>query len=65
MEWLADNTGTIVVGGILLVVIIRIAVKVAGDLRHGKCTCGGECDGCCGCDAGRILPKSDKTEKNS
>lgn len=49
-DFLADNGGSILAGGILLAMVILIIVKMVKDWRAGRVAwgCGGDCSGCPG-----------------
>lgn len=44
-EFFASNWQTLVVGGVLLLIIALVVVKLVRDKRRGKSSCGG-CEGC-------------------
>lgn len=41
--------GTLVVGGILLVIVVLIIRGIVKDKKSGKSSCGGDCSHCRGC----------------
>ena len=41
--------GTLVVGGILLVIVVLIVRGIVKDKKSGKSSCGGDCSHCGGC----------------
>ena len=47
MNWLNDNWGNLVVGGILLVIVIALVWNLVRKKGEGGCGCG--CDSCGGC----------------
>ena len=55
LEFIRENAGSIIVGGILLVMIAAAVVKIIRDKRAGKCNCG--CEGCSGCSKKKTPPK--------
>ena len=46
MEWLAQNWGTLLVGGVLALVIVAIALRLIRNKKEGKSSCGCGCEGC-------------------
>jgi len=46
LEWLIANVGTLFMGAVLLAVIILISVKLMGDKKRGKTSCGCNCAHC-------------------
>lgn len=45
MEWFAQNSGTIIVGLIVLAIVVAISVHLYRQKKEGKTQCGG-CTGC-------------------
>ena len=41
--------GTLVVGGILLLIVVLIVRNIVKDKKSGKSSCGGDCSHCRGC----------------
>ena len=48
VTFFSEHLGDIIVGGILLVIVVAIVVKMVKDKKAGKssCGCGGGCSGC-------------------
>ena len=49
-NFFSEHIGDIIVGGILLVIVASIVVKMIRDKKAGRssCGCGGGCSGCAG-----------------
>ena len=45
-EFLQNNIGTIIVGGVLLAVIVFAAWRMIADKKQGKSSCGCGCGSC-------------------
>ncbi|MEE0325323.1 MAG: FeoB-associated Cys-rich membrane protein [Butyricicoccus sp.] len=50
MTWLIENTGTIIVLLVLVIIVAAIVCKLYSDKKKGIHSCGGHCGGGCpGC----------------
>ncbi|XVG95545.1 FeoB-associated Cys-rich membrane protein [Eubacteriales bacterium KG127] len=58
LDFLAQNGGDLIVGGILLIIVLSILLKIRKDKKTGKssCGCGGGCSGCGNSDICHINP---------
>ena len=46
LAWLSANIGTILITLILVCIVALIIVKMLGDKKKGKSSCGGSCGHC-------------------
>ena len=46
MEWLVQNWGTLLVGGVLALVVLAIVLRLIRNKKEGKSSCGCGCEGC-------------------
>lgn len=46
LSWLLQNLSTIIIGAILLAIIVLIIVRMVGNKRKGKSSCGCGCSSC-------------------
>lgn len=46
LEFFTQNLGTIIVGIIVLAIILAIILKLRNDKKHGKLSCGCDCENC-------------------
>ena len=56
LAWLSANIGTILITLILVCIVALIIVKMLGDKKKGKSSCGGNCGHCpisCSCHHGQ------------
>lgn len=59
LEFLKENIGTIIAGGIVLLVVLFVLLKMRRDKKNHKTSCG--C-GCSGCPSSEICHKEDLKE---
>ena len=45
-SFLAENGGTLLVGVLVLAVVVLVVLKILGNRRKGKSSCGCGCDHC-------------------
>lgn len=46
LEFILDNLSTIVVGGLVIILVSAVAVKMLRDKKKGKGSCGCACTNC-------------------
>ncbi len=46
LDFIAQNWGTLFVGGVVLAALVLATVKIVKDKRSGKSSCGCSCSGC-------------------
>ena len=46
MEWLQNNAGTIAVAAVVACMVAALVIKLIGDKKKGKSSCGCGCGGC-------------------
>lgn len=60
---MSETMGTIIVGGILLLVVAAILANMISKKKKGESSCGCGCSGCAG--ESTCHPQIEKTEKDS
>lgn len=46
MNWILENWGTLLVGGVVLAVVLAIVLRLIRNKKEGKTSCGCGCEGC-------------------
>ena len=46
MDWIVQNIGSLLVGGVLLMIVGVVIYRMRKDKKAGKSSCGCNCSGC-------------------